>query len=65
MKVFWSDVTGLLLSQFGKSYVKQEGTGHRKNRLYHGTIAIKICNRNLFHTLLGWLEGFSELVVGR
>jgi len=65
MKVFWSGATGLLLSQFGKSYVKQEGTGHRKNRLYHGTVAIKICNRNLFHTLLGWIEGFSELVAGR
>ena len=58
MKRFWSKVTGLPLSQFGKSYVKKEGTGHRKNILYQGTIQVTICNKNLLHKIQGWIEGF-------
>ena len=64
MKVFWGDVTNLPLTQFGKSYIKREGTGHRKNILYQGTINIKICNRNLLHRIHGWIEGFCEMKVG-
>ncbi len=60
IKAFWADVTGLPLVQFGKSYVKREGTGHRKNILYRGTVKIQICNRNLLHTIHGWIEGFCE-----
>ena len=64
IKVFWSEVTQLPLSQFGKSYVKKEGTDHRKNILYHGTIKITICNKNLLHTIQGWIEGFSGKISG-
>lgn len=53
LKTFWAHVTGLPLSQFGKSYVKKEGTGHRKNLLYHGTFKLNICNKNLLHTIQG------------
>ncbi len=34
IKKFWSGITGLSLSRFGKAYIKKEGTGHRKNILY-------------------------------
>ncbi len=64
VKMFWSKVTGLPLSQFGKSYVKKEGTGHRTNRLYDGTIKINICDKNLLHTIQGWIEGYAQLVCG-
>ena len=64
IKAFWSQVTGLPLSQFGKSYVKKEGTGHRKNMLYHGTIRLSVSNRNLFHRIHGWIEGFCQLSCG-
>ena len=60
VKAFWAQVTGLPRSQFGKSYVKKEGTGHRKNLLYHGTIKIQICDQDLLHTIHGWIEGFCE-----
>ena len=30
-KTYWSFVTGVPLTQFGATYVKPEGTGHRKN----------------------------------
>lgn len=64
IKEFWSGVTGVPIPQFAKSYVKREGTGHRKNILYHGTAQIRICNRDLFHTIQGWIEGISEKISG-
>lgn len=56
-KKFWSHIIGLPVSQFGKSYIKKEGTGHRKNILYNGTIKIEICDKNLLYKILGWIEG--------
>lgn len=64
MKTFWSKVTKLPISQFGKSYVKQEGTGHRKRVLYNGTVSLAVCNRNLLYKILGWIEGFSQRTSG-
>ncbi len=64
MKTFWSHVTGLPLSQFGKSYVKKEGTGHRKNILYHGTIRISICDTNLLWKIRSWIESYCDTILG-
>ena len=64
MKLFWSRVTDIPLSQFGKSYVKSEGSGHRKNILYKGTIHVRICRGDLLQRIHGWIEGFSELTCG-
>ena len=64
IKHFWSQVTNIPLSQFGKSYVKREGTGHRKNILYKGTIHIRIHHSDLLQRIHGWIEGFSELTCG-
>lgn len=60
MKDYWSDVTGIPLGRFGKSFVKKEGSGHRKRVLYNGTIKINIFNKNLLHKILGWIEGFKS-----
>jgi hypothetical protein len=59
IKKFWSTVIGLPVSQFSKSYVKKEGTGYKKNILYHGTIKIEICDKNLLYQILGWIEGIA------
>lgn len=59
IKNFWSDVVGIPLSQFGKSYIKKEGTGYRKNILYKGTIKIEIGDKNLLYKILGWIEGVN------
>jgi hypothetical protein len=64
VKEFWSRVTGLPLSQFGKSYVKKEGTGHRKNRPYRGTVRISICDTNLLWKIHGWIHGYCDMVLG-
>lgn len=58
-KVYWSKITNIPTSQFRKSYFKKEGSGYRKNRLYRGTIKIRICDSNLFYRILGWIEGIS------
>ncbi len=60
IKQFWSRITGLPISQFGKSYIKKEGTGHRKNVLYNGTIKIEVCDKNLLYKILGWIEGVAK-----
>ena len=60
IKKFWSNIIGLPVSQFGKSYIKKEGTGHRKNILYNGTIKIEICDKDLLYKILGWIEGVVQ-----
>ncbi len=61
IKKFWSNVIKLPEEQFGKSYIKKEGTGHRKNILYKGTLRVDICNLDLLYKILGWIEGIIEL----
>ena len=61
IKEFWSKTIKLPKEQFGKSYIKEEGTGHRKNILYRGTLRVDICNLNLLYKILGWIEGTTDL----
>lgn len=60
IKDFWSKIIKLPKEQFGKSYIKKEGTGHRKNVLYKGTSRVDICNLNLLYKILGWIEGAMD-----
>lgn len=59
MKKYWSSITGIPFNRFGKSYIKKEGSGYRKNVLYNGTIKINICDKNLLYKILGWIEGMK------
>ena len=60
-RAFWSAVTGIALKDFRKAYVKPEGTGHRKNVLYNGTISIRVrCSGTMFHRVMGWIDGLQE-----
>ena len=59
-QAFWSQQTGLALDQFRKSFIKPEGTGHRKNVLYNGTAQVRISRSTAIrHHLLGWIDGLS------
>lgn len=58
MREYWSGVTGVPLEQFYKSIFKKEGTGHRKNVLYNGTCKVRVCDSDLFHRVIGWIEQF-------
>jgi len=59
IKKFWSKITGIPLSKFQKTHVKEEGTGHRKNILYNGTLRVVICDVRLLRKILGWIEYFG------
>lgn len=58
-RAFWSWQTGLPLSQFRKTFIKPEGSGHRKNQLYAGTASIRVTRSGyLLQRVLGWIDAF-------
>lgn len=59
---YWSQITGVPLSQFYKTQVKPTTLKHRRNPLYDGTCAVVICNKNLFRRIKGWKNGFLQHV---
>ena len=65
VKRYWSKLTGVPENRFGKTYIKPEGTGHRKNKLYNGTIRISVYNKDLFYKVLTWIDEYQKYVTGR
>jgi len=64
IKKYWSKLTGIPLINFGKSFIKPKGTGHRTNILPNGIIKIRIAGKgteNLRHRILTWSEKIYEL----
>ena len=64
IKRYWSRLTGIPLKNFGKSFIKPRGTGHRTNILPNGIIKIRvkgIGTENLRHRILAWSEKIHEL----
>src|SRR3989338_6994996 len=61
IKNYWSEITGIPIEQFRKSFIKTEGSGYRKNILYNGTIKIRVCDGNLLQKILGWIEGVTKV----
>lgn len=56
---YWTDVAGVPSTQFGKTFWKTEGTGHRRNILYRGTVQVRICRSgDLFHRVMAWIEAW-------
>jgi transposase-like protein len=61
IKRFWSDLTGIPINNFGKSYIKPLNKGFKKNNLYYGTIAIYAPRTtDLKYRMNGWLQGFLQ-----
>lgn len=55
--LFWSAKTGLRAGQFGRAFIKPEGTGHRKNVLYNGTLLVRVrTSADLLHRVEGWID---------
>jgi len=55
-KKYWSRITKIPLNQFNKTWIKPQGTGHRKNILYNGVIKIKYNNEDLRHRIMTWVK---------
>ena len=57
IKQFWSQLTGIPLENFGKSFVKPLSKNYKKNNLYYGTISVKIPRgTNIRHQIFGWIK---------
>jgi hypothetical protein len=58
---WWSCELGLSLADFTKSFVKPDGTGHRKNHLPHGVcIVTKRKSTNNYLTTMAWIEFLQD-----
>jgi hypothetical protein len=61
LQEFWAQITGVPLSQFRRSFIKPEGSGHRKKVLYNGTASVRVTKSgNLLHRILGWIDEVAE-----
>jgi hypothetical protein len=64
-RMFWSRELGIPLENFTKTFIKPDGTGHRKNHLPHGVCrATMRRSTDAWITTLAWVnfikEGFSN-----
>ncbi len=63
-EAYWSQVTGIPVRQFYKTYVKQSiASKHKRKTLPYGTLDIGVCDTKLFLTIMGWIEKIKELVL--
>lgn len=61
IKAFWSDLTGIPIMSFGKSYIKPISKDYKKNNLYFGTIRIYVPkSTDLKYKMAGWLQAFLQ-----
>ncbi len=57
IKKFWSNLTGIPLQNFRKSYVKPLSKGYKKNNLYYGTIKIMMPRSvDMRYRIFGWTK---------
>lgn len=58
---WWAKELSLELQDFTKSFVKPDGTGHRKNHLAAGVCLLrKRRSADAFHTTMAWVEFLQE-----
>ena len=58
IKRFWSSLTGIPLSNFGKSFIKPLNKGYKKNNLYYGTIKVRVPKgTDMKLKVFGWIQG--------
>ncbi|MCP3974114.1 MAG: hypothetical protein GY720_06435 [bacterium] len=54
---FWASQLDLGDVRFYKTFIKPEGTGHRKNHLAHGVCAVIVRrSTDAFHRTMGWID---------
>jgi hypothetical protein len=62
---WWSEQIDLPLGDFTKTFIKPDGTGHRKNYLPYGVCLVsKRRSADAFHTAMAWV-GFLQISLGR
>lgn len=59
---YWSEVSGIPVKQFYKTYSKPSiASKGKKDSLPFGTFQIYVCDTELFLRIMGWIERLSEL----
>ena len=59
---FWSQTTAIPFNKFGKVYygISKSSQGKRPfNILPYGTIQIRVSSTELYHRIMGWIEGLA------
>ncbi len=60
-KQYWSQALGLTAAEFGKTYIKQQGTGHRKNHLPHGVCTVRTLRAsNYWNRAMAWIDVVAD-----
>ena len=58
---FWSTELGIDIENFTKTFIKPDGTGHRKNHLAYGVCRVSMRkSTNAFVTTLAWIDFVKE-----
>jgi len=61
---YWSEITGIPVDQFYKTYTKTSSASLKKrNTLPFGTFDIYICDTKLFLKIMGWIDKIKEITV--
>jgi hypothetical protein len=60
---FWSDALDLPEARFHKTFIKPDGTGHRKNHLPYGVCRVKVCRcSNMWQRTMAWIASEAPLL---
>ena len=60
---YWSQISGIPLSQFYKSYIKRSVSSlGKKDKLPYGTFDIYVCNTKLFLQIMGQIEKLKKIL---
>lgn len=64
LKKFWSNLTGVPITNFGKSFIKPPNKGYKKNNLYYGTIKIYVPKgTDSRHRTFGWVQAALHEII--
>lgn len=57
IKQFWSQLTGIPVEKFGKSFIKPLNKNYKKNTLYYGTISVMAPKAtDIRYKIFGWVK---------
>ncbi|MBU2541985.1 hypothetical protein KJ785_00295 [Patescibacteria group bacterium] len=65
-KKFWSKITKIPLENFDKTYIKPVSSDYRKNKLYHGTLRLRVSGKKSTYVkeqILGMVEEFIKYYI--
>ncbi|MHB1316856.1 MAG: type I phosphoribosyltransferase [Minisyncoccota bacterium] len=64
LKNFWSELTGIPLKNFGKSYTKPFSKNYKTNNLYYGTARVTAFkSTNYRHQVFGWTQAVLKDII--